>query len=73
MKVLLSLLLTIAVTHAEIETDEGVLVLTEDNFQEAVDGNDFVLVEFYAPWWDQDFLKMTFIDNLTLGVDTARL
>ena len=50
MKVLLSLLLTIAVTHAEIETDEGVLVLTEDNFQEAVDGNDFVLVEFYAPW-----------------------
>merc|ERR1712193_307180 len=35
---------------AEIKKEEGVLVLTEGNFQEAVDGNEFVLVEFYAPW-----------------------
>jgi protein disulfide-isomerase A1 len=41
---------TLATATAEITKEEGVLVLTTDNFQEAVDSNEFVLVEFYAPW-----------------------
>merc|ERR1719244_102414 len=50
MKSLLVLAVFGALAQAEITKEEGVLVLTNDNFQEAVDGNEFILVEFYAPW-----------------------
>merc|ERR1719284_1444495 len=50
MRSLCLLLLSAIAATAEIATEEGVLVLTEANFQEALDANDFVLVEFYAPW-----------------------
>jgi protein disulfide-isomerase A1 len=48
-------LLLLAITgyvlcEEEIKTDSGVLVLTKDNFKKATTDNQFVLVEFYAPW-----------------------
>ncbi|KAG7205442.1 hypothetical protein KM043_007434 [Ampulex compressa] len=39
-----------AAALAEIKTDEDVLVLTVSNFDEAIKDNEYVLVEFYAPW-----------------------
>jgi len=54
MKSLFAVLAALCIAHvvvtAEIKEDEGVLVLTTENFDDAVKENDYVLVEFYAPW-----------------------
>lgn len=36
---------------AEPEVEDGVLILTDANFDEELAKHDFLLVEFYAPWW----------------------
>jgi len=38
------------VARAEAELEDGVLVLTDDNFDEEIAKYDYLLVEFYAPW-----------------------
>ena len=42
--------LFLGLVKGEITEEENVLVLTKDNFDEAVQQHPFLLVEYYAPW-----------------------
>jgi hypothetical protein len=47
---LLVLLITYAV-DASPRIEDGVHVLDQNNFEPLVKKYDYLLVEFYAPWW----------------------
>jgi thiol-disulfide isomerase/thioredoxin len=48
--IFLAFIIGLAFCQPEFELDEGVVVLTEDNFDDVVNHFDHVLVMFYAPW-----------------------
>ena len=47
---IITLVLFFALANCEIEEEDGILVLTDDNFDEVIADNQYVMVEFYAPW-----------------------
>jgi len=61
-----AILFLCAIAFAEITEEEGVLVLNDDNFDEAIKQHESLLVKFYAP------VSEVFIRLASSGAVTAR-
>ena len=49
MKYLLFIAIILSFAYCEYPVEDGILVLTESNFEEAVLSHSYMLIEFYAP------------------------
>ena len=56
LRICLCLVGLLVVARAVIPLDGAVLVLDDTNFLEATAANEYLLVEFYAPWYVISFL-----------------
>ena len=50
-RILIGLIGLVVVVNAALPVEDGVLVLDDTNFDEAIAAHDLLLVEFYAPWY----------------------
>mgnify|MGYP003262857478 CR=1 FL=1 len=48
MKNVLFILLVIAVAYSQVKVDNGVLILTDSNFKEAIKENPSLFIDFYS-------------------------
>ena len=48
-KLIVVVLFVVQALAAEVDKEEGVWVLTKNNFEETISANNYVLVEFYSP------------------------
>ena len=53
---LLFLVGLVVVVNAALPLEDGVLVLDDTNFDEAIAAHDLLLVEFYAPWYSHHLI-----------------
>ena len=47
---LISLFISFLLAQSQ-DSSDGVLVFDDSNFDQEIAKHDFILVEFYAPWW----------------------
>jgi protein disulfide-isomerase A1 len=53
--------LVVALSTGEDESKEYVLTLDHSNFTETVTKHDFVVVEFYAPWYLTHYTSIPYV------------